>query len=55
MSFYETLRHFADSYWLAVVFGLYLVLCLWHFRPSAKRHVDAAKHSIFTEDDHVQP
>ncbi len=55
MSFYETLRHFADSYWLAVIFGLYLVLCLWHFRPAAKPHRDAAKHSIFTEDDHVQP
>lgn len=51
MSFYETLRHFADSYWLALIFGLYLLLCLWHFRPGARRHVDAAKHSIFKDDD----
>ncbi|ODT01590.1 MAG: cytochrome C oxidase Cbb3 [Erythrobacter sp. SCN 62-14] len=51
MSFYETLRHFADSYWLALIFGLYLTLCLWHFRPGAKRHVETAKHSIFKDDD----
>ncbi len=54
MRFYETLRHFADSYWLALIFGLYLMLCLWHFRPGAGHHVDAAKHSIFTEDDNGQ-
>ena len=51
MSLYETLRHFADSYGLAVIFALYLTLCLWHFRPGATRHVEAAKHSIF-KDDH---
>ena len=50
MSFYETLRHFADSYGLVVIFSLYLILCLWHFRPGARRHVDAAKHSIFKDD-----
>jgi cytochrome c oxidase cbb3-type subunit IV len=54
MSFYETLRHFADSYWLVLIFALYLMLCLWHFRPAAKRHRETAKHSIFMEDDDVQ-
>lgn len=54
MSFYETLRHFADSYGLVVIFALYLTLCLWHFRPAAKRHVEAAKHSIFKDDDDGQ-
>ena len=54
MSFYDTLRHFADSYGLAVICALYLTLCLWHFRPGAKRHVDAAKHSIFKDEDHGQ-
>ena len=54
MSFYETLRHFADSYGLAVIFALYLTLCLWHFRPGAKAHVEAAKHSIFKDEDDVQ-
>ena len=52
MSFYETFRHFADSYGLVLIFGLYLLLCLWHFRPGAKAGVEAAKHSIFEEDDH---
>lgn len=51
MSFYETLRHFADSYWLALIFGLYLMLCLWHFRPGARRYREAAKNSIFKDDD----
>ncbi len=51
MSFYEIFRHFADSYGLVLIFGLYLLLCLWHFRPGAQRHVDMAKHSIFKEDD----
>ncbi len=54
MSFYEILRHFADSYGLAVMFALYLVLCLWHFLPSARSHVEAAKLSIFKDDDDGQ-
>ena len=52
MSLYELFRHFADSYWLVVIFGLYLVLCTWHFLPSSREHVERAKHSIFKEDDH---
>ena len=51
MSLYETLRHFADSYGLAVIVALYLVLCLWHFLPPAGAHVEATKHSIFKDDD----
>ena len=53
MSLYETLRHFADSYGLVLIFGLYLLLCGWHFLPRASVHVDDAKHSIFKEDDDV--
>ena len=49
MSLYTALRHFADSYALAVICALYLTLCLWHFRPGAKRHVEAAKLSIFKD------
>lgn len=52
MSLYDTLRHAADSYGLAVICALYLTLCLWHFRPAARPHVEAAKHSIFKDDDH---
>ncbi|MEM7666263.1 MAG: cbb3-type cytochrome c oxidase subunit 3 [Pseudomonadota bacterium] len=51
MSFYELLRHFADSYGLVVIFGLYLFLCAWHFLPGSRSGVEAAKHSIFKDDD----
>ena len=53
MSFYEAFRHFADSYGLVVIFGLYLLLCGWHFLPRARSRVEDAKHSIFKEDDDV--
>lgn len=53
MSFYETFRHFADSFGLVVIFGLYLVLCGWHFLPRSRDRVDEAKQSIFKEDDNV--
>ena len=53
MSLYETLRHAADSYGLAVIVALYVMLCLWHFLPSASGHVEAAKLSIFKDDDDV--
>jgi cytochrome c oxidase cbb3-type subunit 4 len=53
MSLYTALRHFADSYGLAMIFALYLVLCLWHFRPAAKGHVEVAKLSIFKDDNDV--
>ena len=53
MSIYETLRHFADSYGLAIMFALYLLLCGWHFLPRSREGVEQAKNSIFKEDDHV--
>ena len=51
MSLYETLRHAADSYGLAVICALYLTLCLWHFRPAAKPHIADAKHLIFKDEN----
>ena len=51
MTLYTLLRHMADSYGLAAILVLYLVLCLWHFRPGARPHRNAAKHSIFRDDD----
>ena len=53
MSFYEALRHFADSYGLVLIFALYLLLCGWHFLPRKRAGVEEAKNSIFKEDDHV--
>ncbi|MEM7779745.1 MAG: cbb3-type cytochrome c oxidase subunit 3 [Pseudomonadota bacterium] len=52
MSFYELFRHFADSYGLIMIFGLYLLLCGWHFLPGSRKRVSDAKNSIFKEDDH---
>jgi len=54
VSFYEVFRHFADSYWLVLIFGLYLLLCAWHFLPRSRDGVERAKHSIFEGDDDVQ-
>ena len=51
MSFYESLRHFADSYWLAVMMAVFVVLCLWPFRPGAKARNNAAAQSIFKDAD----
>jgi cytochrome c oxidase cbb3-type subunit 4 len=54
VSFYEIFRHFADSWGLLLIFGLYLLLCAWHFLPRSRTGVERAKHSIFQEDDDVQ-
>ena len=51
MSFYEILRHIADSYGLIVIFGLYLLLWGWAFRPGAQPHNTRAAHSIFEDQD----
>ena len=54
MNLYEILRHFADSWFLILIFGLYLILCGWHFLPRAKDGVEQASTIIFREDDDVQ-
>ncbi|WP_285711688.1 cbb3-type cytochrome c oxidase subunit 3 [Erythrobacter oryzae] len=54
MTLYTLLRHFADSYGLAAICALYLTLCLWHFRPGARRFVADAKHSIFKDENDDQ-
>ena len=46
---YETLRHFADSYGLAVMVVLYLALAAWPFRPGAAKHNQSAANSIFKD------
>ena len=52
MSFYETLRHFADSYALIAMFGVFVILCAWPFRPGARqRNQDAATLIFEGQDD----
>ncbi|TNE34034.1 MAG: cbb3-type cytochrome c oxidase subunit 3 [Alphaproteobacteria bacterium] len=51
MSAYENLRHFADSYGLAIMMVTFLILCAWPFRPGAAKHNNAAANSIFEGQD----
>ena len=48
---YEAFRQFADSYWLAGMAVLYLLLVGWAFRPSKRSVSDRAAKMIFDEDD----
>ncbi len=48
---YEALRHFADSYGLAVMFVVYLMLIGWAFRPSRADANERARTMIFDKDD----
>ena len=49
MSAYDTLRHFADSYGLAAMFAVFVILCAWPFRPGSRDGVNAAATSIFKD------
>ena len=49
---YEALRHFADSYGLAAMAILYLILCGWAFRPGAPHRNRTAATMIFKDSDH---
>ena len=51
MTFYEELRHFADSFGLMAMLLFYLVLCMWPFRPGGKRSINRAANSIFEDQD----
>jgi cytochrome c oxidase cbb3-type subunit 4 len=51
VSTYETLRHFADSYALAIMVAVFVVLCLWPFRPGARDDNRKAANMIFEGQD----
>lgn len=51
MSFYEQLRHFADSYGLLVMLLVFIGLCAWPFRPGARRRNEAVKRAILKDDN----
>jgi cytochrome c oxidase cbb3-type subunit 4 len=51
VSTYDILRGLADSWGLAAMTVVFVVLCLWPFRPGARNAADEAARSIF-EDDH---
>jgi cytochrome c oxidase cbb3-type subunit 4 len=49
-STYEAMRHFADSWGLALMVLTFLVLCAWPFRPGARLSNEEAANAIFAED-----
>lgn len=51
VSMYDTLRILADSWGLAAMALVFLVLCLWPFRPGARGEADKAANSIFEDDN----
>lgn len=51
MTTYETLRHFADSYGLMIMFAIFVALCLWPFRPGAREKNRKAANAIFQGQD----
>ena len=50
-STYDLLRHLADSWGLLAMFIVFLTLCLWPFRPGAKKHHEDAATMIFKDED----
>lgn len=48
---YNTLRHFADSWGLLAMLVIFLILCLWPFRPGARRRNRDAATLIFKDDN----
>ncbi len=51
MSTYDTLRHLADSYGLAVMAVVFLGLVSWPFRPGNRDRNKAAATMIFKGQD----
>jgi cytochrome c oxidase cbb3-type subunit IV len=53
-STYDLLRHLADSYGLAAMMMIFLVLAAWPFRPAARDRNHEAANLIFKDDDDGQ-
>ena len=53
-STYDLLRHLADSYGLAAMMVIFLVLAAWPFRPGARDRNHEAATLIFKDDDDGQ-
>lgn len=50
-STYESLRHFADSWALMLMIGIFVALIAWPLRPGGKERAQRAATMIFDEDD----
>jgi cytochrome c oxidase cbb3-type subunit 4 len=49
---YEFLREFSVSYGLVAMMIVFVALCLWPFRPGARKHNHEAAQSIFEDEAH---
>ena len=50
-SFYDNIRHIADSWGLIAMVVVFAVLCAWPYRPGGKAKSQAAAEAIFEDDD----
>ncbi len=48
---YALLRNFADGWGLALMMGVFVLLCAWPFLPGGRRASDTAATMIFKDDD----
>lgn len=48
---YDAMRHFADSYGLLFMGGVYLILCAWALRPGARERSRTAAALILKDDE----
>jgi cytochrome c oxidase cbb3-type subunit 4 len=51
VSSYDTLRGFADSWGLALMFLVFVVILVWVLRPGARKQQDDASKLIFRNED----
>ncbi|HHY49331.1 MAG TPA: cbb3-type cytochrome c oxidase subunit 3 [Alphaproteobacteria bacterium] len=49
---YDSLRHFADSWGLLYMFGIFIVVAIMLFLPGARRSAAEAARIPFNDDDH---
>ena len=50
-SFYDFLRHLADSWGLLAMFVTFLVLSAWPFRPGTRKRNTEAANLIFKDEN----
>jgi cytochrome c oxidase cbb3-type subunit 4 len=55
METYETLRAFAASWGLVLLFLAFIGVLVWVFRPGARKGQDEAARMIFRNEDRPKP
>ncbi len=55
MDMYTLMREFADSWALLALFGIFVAVVLWVYRPGSRKVQDDIANSIFRHDDKPAP